>query len=101
VYEETAVVATPEVLTSVSVSPRITYANGDRVQYLEYCFRCRAVGGEARVNDGELAEVGWHDQASLPPLGKITARLLSTALTAQSAAFTFSGLDEVLRSDRG
>jgi 8-oxo-dGTP pyrophosphatase MutT (NUDIX family) len=101
VYEETAVIATPEVLTSISVSPRISYANGDQVQYLEYCFRCRVVGGKARVNDGELAEVGWHDMTSLPPLGQITARLLSTALTAQSAAFTFSGLDEVLGSQRG
>jgi 8-oxo-dGTP pyrophosphatase MutT (NUDIX family) len=100
VYEETAVVATPEVLTSISVSPPISYANGDQVQYLEYCFRCRLAGGDARVNDGELEEVAWHDRSSLPPLGPITARLLSTALTANSATFTFSGLDEVLGPGR-
>jgi 8-oxo-dGTP pyrophosphatase MutT (NUDIX family) len=101
VFEETGVIATPEMLTSISVSPRVSYANGDRVQYLEYCFRCRAVGGEARVHDGELAEVGWHDLTRLPPLGQITSGLLSTALTAQSAAFTFSGLNEVLGSGGG
>ena len=42
VFEETGVVARPEVLTSVTVSAPMTYPNGDRVQYLEYCFRCPA-----------------------------------------------------------
>ncbi|HXW44445.1 MAG TPA: NUDIX domain-containing protein [Streptosporangiaceae bacterium] len=96
VFEETGVLAMPEMLTSVGVSPAITYANGDQVQYLEYCFRCRAVGGEARVNDGELSEVGWHSVADLPVLGGPTRRLLATALAAQTADFTFSGLAEVL-----
>ncbi len=98
IFEETGVVAVPELLTSIGVSEPITYANGDRVQYLEYCFRCRAVGGRARVNDGELVESAWHSVDSLPELGAGTTRLLTTALTADSAAFTFSGLDEVLGS---
>jgi 8-oxo-dGTP pyrophosphatase MutT (NUDIX family) len=96
VFEETGVVAVPETLTSVSVSQPITYANGDKVQYLEYCFRCRAVGGTARVNDGELTEVAWHAMDALPELGSKTARLLSTALAAEAAQFTFSGLAKVL-----
>jgi 8-oxo-dGTP pyrophosphatase MutT (NUDIX family) len=96
IFEETGVLAVPETLTSVSVSGAIAYANGDKVQYLEYCFRCRAVGGEARVNDGELSEVAWHALDDLPVLGEPTSRLLSTALGAQAAAFTFSGLAEVL-----
>jgi 8-oxo-dGTP pyrophosphatase MutT (NUDIX family) len=97
IYEETGVVAVPEVLTSVSVSPPITYPNGDQVQYLEYCFRCQATGGEARVHDGELTEVAWHAMDALPPLGAITTRLLATALEARAAAFAFSGAEEVLR----
>lgn len=96
VFEETGVVAVPEALTSISVSPPITYPNGDRVRYLEYCFRCRAVGGEARVHDGELSEVAWHAIDALPVLGETTTRLLTTALEASAAAFTFSGLTEVL-----
>jgi 8-oxo-dGTP pyrophosphatase MutT (NUDIX family) len=96
IFEETGVVAIPEALTSVSVSPPVTYANGDRVQYLEYCFRCRAVGGQARVNDGELVEAGWHATDDLPALTAVTLGLLRTALTADAAAFTFSGLDDVL-----
>jgi 8-oxo-dGTP pyrophosphatase MutT (NUDIX family) len=69
IYEETGVLAIPELLTTISVSPTITYPNNDRVQYLEYCFRCRAAGGEARVNDGELVEVAWYGLDALPVLG--------------------------------
>jgi 8-oxo-dGTP pyrophosphatase MutT (NUDIX family) len=96
IYEETGVVAVPEVLTTISVSPPITYPNRDRVQYLEYCFRCRVAGGEGRVHDGELVEVAWHSLDALPVLGPATTRLLTTALEADAAAFTFSGLREVL-----
>ena len=96
VFEETGIVAIPEVLTSVGVSPQMTYPNGDRVQYLEYCFRCRLAGGAARVNDGELSEVAWHRLDDLPELGAITSRLLSTAIAADRADFAFSGLEEVL-----
>ena len=46
--------------------------------------------------DGELSEVGWHPVADLPVLGEPTRRLLTTALGAQSADFTFSGLATVL-----
>ena len=96
VFEETGIVAVPELLTSVGVSPRMTYPNGDQVQYLEYCFRCRLAGGLARVNDGELSEVAWHPLDDLPELGAFTSRLLSTAITAERADFAFSGLEEVL-----
>lgn len=96
VYEETGVIAVPEVLTTISVSPPITYPNQDRVQYLEYCFRCRVAGGEARVHDGELVEVAWHGLDALPVLSPFTTRLLTTALEATSAAFTFTGVGEVL-----
>ncbi len=98
IFEETGVLAVPEVLTSVGVSPAITYQNGDKVQYLEYCFRCRGVGGQARVNDGELSEVAWHAVHDLPVLDEATRRLLATALTGQAATFTFSGLAQVLGS---
>jgi len=96
VYEETGVAAMPEVLTSIGVSPPLTYRNGDKVQYLEYCFRCRAVGGEAAVNDGELVEVSWHALDRLPDISQDTQRLLTTALASQAAAFSFSGLAAVL-----
>jgi 8-oxo-dGTP pyrophosphatase MutT (NUDIX family) len=96
VFEETGVAAIPEALTSISVSPQFAYGNGDQVQYLEYCFRCRAVGGTAQVSDGELVEVAWHAVDQLPVLGEHTRRLLVTALDADRTAFTFSGLETVL-----
>jgi 8-oxo-dGTP pyrophosphatase MutT (NUDIX family) len=64
--EETGVHAVPERLTSVTVSPPIVHANGDQAQYLELTFLCRAVGGEARVNDDESLEVGWFALDALP-----------------------------------
>lgn len=101
VYEETGVIAVPEVLTSIGVSKPLTYHNGDQVQYLEYCFRCRLAGGDARVGDGELAEVGWHALDELPELGSTTGHLLNSAIKAERAEFTFSGLAEVLGPQAG
>lgn len=96
VFEETGIVAVPEVLTSIGVSSPLTYPNGDQVQYLEYCFRCRLAGGVAAVADGELSEVGWHALDGLPELGATTRRLLASAVGAERAEFAFSGLTAVL-----
>ncbi len=96
VFEETGVVARPEVLTSVTVSAPMTYPNGDQVQYLEYCFRCRLAGGQAGVGDGELSAVGWYGPDELPEVGSATRQLLAAAVRADRAEFTFSGLAAVL-----
>jgi 8-oxo-dGTP pyrophosphatase MutT (NUDIX family) len=97
VWEETGVLAQPELLTSLSVSGRVSYPNGDQVQYLELTFRCRAVGGQARVNDSESLEVSWHpigDELALAERGR---RLLDTAIACTGpAAFSFSGIEAVL-----
>lgn len=97
VYEETGVVAVPEALTSVAIPPQITYPNGDQVRYLDLTFRCRAVGGEARVNDSESLDVAWHRLDALPDLSDIKASQLRSALDRRpEASFIFSGLNEVL-----
>ena len=99
IFEETGVVALPERLVAVSVSRPITYDNGDRVQYLELTFRCRAVGGDARVNDSESVEVGWHALGALPELSERTlGRVTQAASGSAEAAFAFSGAPEVLGS---
>lgn len=96
-FEETGVIATPEVLTSVTVSQPITYPNGDQTQYLQLTFRCRAVGGEARVNDEESLEVGWHALDALPELDESNRNWLTQALDNNGVtAYSFSGLAEVL-----
>lgn len=66
VLEETGVVAEVVALTAVSTGRPVTYPNGDTAQYLDLCFWCRAVGGEARVADDESTEVGWFELDSLP-----------------------------------
>lgn len=66
VLEETGVHAEVVALTAVSSSAVIHYANGDAAQYLDICFWCRPVGGEAHVADDESTEVGWFSPDSLP-----------------------------------
>ncbi|MBY8885647.1 NUDIX domain-containing protein [Streptomyces sp. PTM05] len=68
IYEETAVRAVVERVVAVYAEPPITYPHGDQVQFMSTTFRCRAVGGEARVNDDESTEVGWFALDELPAL---------------------------------
>ena len=97
IFEETAVLAVPERLIAVTVSPPVTYSNGDRVQYLELTFRCRSAGGQARVNDTESLEVGWHPLGALPALNQHTLDLLAHATSGKAeTAFAFSGIDRLL-----
>lgn len=69
VFEETAVHCVVErvVLVQAQEDP-VTYGNGDICQYMDITFRCRAVGGEARVNDDESLEVGWFPVDAMPEL---------------------------------
>ena len=100
IFEETGVVAVPEALAAVTVCDQVTYQNGDVVRYLELLFRCRAAGGEARVNDSESIEVGWHARTALRDLPDIEAGALSRIDRAVSGAtaadFAFSGIEKVL-----
>ncbi|MGW6144232.1 NUDIX hydrolase [Streptomyces sp. NPDC055140] len=68
VYEETGVECVPERVVLVKTLKPVTYPNGDQCQFTDTSFRCRATGGEARVNDDESLEVGWFELDSLPPL---------------------------------
>ncbi|ORT60757.1 NUDIX domain-containing protein [Streptomyces sp. CB03238] len=81
VYEETAVECVVERVVLVETLPTVTYANGDQCQYMDTCFRCRAVGGEARVNDEESLEVGWFPLDALPPLRESERFRIKQALT--------------------
>ncbi|QGV81947.1 NUDIX hydrolase [Streptomyces ficellus] len=68
VYEETAVECVVERVVLVETTPPLTYPNGDKCQFMDTTFRCRAVGGRARVNDDESLEVDWFPVDALPPL---------------------------------
>lgn len=69
--EETGVEVEVLALTAVSVTDPVEYPNGDRAQYLDLCFWCRPVGGEAHVADDESTAVGWFGLDALPtPLNR-------------------------------
>jgi 8-oxo-dGTP pyrophosphatase MutT (NUDIX family) len=81
VYEETAVHVVPERVTSVLTQPTVTYPNGDQCEYVDITFRCRAVGGEARVNDDESLAVGWFSLDDLPPIRDLDRHRIECALS--------------------
>ncbi|WP_296667112.1 NUDIX domain-containing protein [Demequina sp.] len=66
--EEADVVATAEALVRVHALPPMTYANGDRSQYLDLTFRFRYVSGEPFPADGENTEAAWFDLTALPEM---------------------------------
>lgn len=68
VFEETAVTCVAEKIVLVQALGQVRYDNGDVCQYMDTTFLCRAVGGEARVNDDESLEVGWFSLDDLPDL---------------------------------
>jgi hypothetical protein len=54
---------------------------------MDITFRCRAVGGEARVADEESLEVGWFAQDALPPLEEFALTRIKRALEEGPAWF--------------
>ncbi|MFJ5533741.1 NUDIX hydrolase [Streptomyces sp. NPDC093261] len=81
VYEETAVRCVAERVVLVQALAPVTYANGDRCQYMDITFRCRAIGGEARVNDDESLDVGWFAVDALPELNEFALLRIKQALS--------------------
>ncbi|WP_406416539.1 NUDIX domain-containing protein [Streptomyces sp. NBC_00873] len=81
VFEETGVRVVPEYVSSVYAEPPLIHLNRDRSQYLNVTFRCRPVGGEAKVNDDESIDVAWFSPAELPALNTATHLLIEHALS--------------------
>lgn len=79
VREETAVRCVVQRVLAVGAQPPIRYPNGDVCQFLDIAVACRAVGGEARVNDEESVEVGWFARDALPALSDHARGLIRLA----------------------
>lgn len=73
-------------LALVGVSAMVTYANGDRAQYLDHTFACTYLGGDPRPADGENTEVRWFAVGSLPAMQPHMSERLEAALSEESAA---------------
>ncbi|MFF5536683.1 NUDIX domain-containing protein [Streptomyces cinerochromogenes] len=81
VFEETAVHCVAERVVLVQALEPVTYPNGDTCQYMDITIRCRAVGGEARVNDDESLEVGWFAVDALPELHEFAVFRIKQAMS--------------------
>jgi 8-oxo-dGTP diphosphatase len=90
VFEETGVHAEIERLAGAATHP-VTYPNGDRCEFFNVWFLCRAVGGEARVGDDESTEVGWFKPDALPPVAGWVALRIESALGSASAWYAQPG----------
>ncbi|MFF7458825.1 NUDIX domain-containing protein [Kitasatospora sp. NPDC008115] len=90
--EESGIVAVPERLVTVTVSPEVTYPNGDMTQYLELVFRCRPAGGEIRLDEDETLAVGWYALDALPPMAEKELAWIHRAVVGRAeAAFEWNG----------
>ncbi|MFI1728076.1 NUDIX hydrolase [Streptomyces acidicola] len=81
VFEETGVQCVAERVVVVQALGPVRYDNEDVCQYMDTTFRCRAVGGEACVNDDESLEVGWFEVAALPELNEFALRRIKQAMS--------------------
>lgn len=78
--EEAAVVVEVERLAWVTVTDVVTYANGDRTQYIDHVFRCRWVSGEPRPDFEETVEAGFFPVDDLPPMAEKHASRIRVVL---------------------
>jgi 8-oxo-dGTP diphosphatase len=86
VEEETGVQVRIERLAGVALH-EVVYGNGDRCHMVNTWFRCRAVGGEARVNDSESIAVGWFAPDALPAMNPFAMVRIRTSLDAEAPAW--------------
>lgn len=66
--EEAAVRIRVDRLASIGVTRMVTYANGDRAQYLDHTFACTYLDGDPHPADGENTDVRWFPVDALPEL---------------------------------
>lgn len=75
IVEETGVTAEVVRLTSIDVTPTITYPNGDQTQYLDLCFLAHHRSGDPHAADDENTDVAWFAPDALPDNLSATSRL--------------------------
>lgn len=88
--EEAGILVRATRLALVHQLPRVTYANGDQVDYLDLVFRCEWVSGDPHPADGELTEVGWYGADELSRVDENHVRKIGFAIAADGAS-SFAG----------
>lgn len=67
-WEEAAVRIRVDRVASIGVTRMVTYANGDRAQFLDHTFACTYLDGDPHPADGENTDVQWFPVDGLPEL---------------------------------
>ena len=69
-HEEVGLQIEPQRLVGVYTSPEFdrSYPNGDQAQLFASFFECEVIGGELRMQEEEVIELGWFDLSDLPPM---------------------------------
>jgi 8-oxo-dGTP diphosphatase len=78
IFEETGVHVVVDRVAGVANHP-VTYPHGDRCEYLDVWFRCRAVGGAPRADGDESLAVAWFAADQLPELDEWSKLRIDTA----------------------
>jgi len=78
-------------LAHVQQVPRVVYANGDQVDYLDLVFRCDWVAGEPHPADRELTEVGWYGLGELVEVDQTHVRKIALAIAEDDPASFHGG----------
>lgn len=86
VREEAGIDARMVRLIDVRTLPEITYANGDRAQYLDLCFLAEHLSGDPHPADRENTEARWFGLDELPALSERFAEQLEIALSGRLQA---------------
>ena len=89
--EEAGIVVRAERLALVQTVPRLTYRNGDQVDYLDLVFRCTWVSGIPHPADGELSEVGWFGLGEMGDIDQAHVRKIALALAEDDPAKFLGG----------
>ncbi|MGJ9414267.1 NUDIX domain-containing protein [Aeromicrobium sp. CF4.19] len=84
--EEADVDAEPVRLALVHVTAPITYANGDRTQYVDLVFHLEWVAGDPHPADGENTEARWFPRHGLPAMDADMTARVAAALAEESTA---------------
>jgi 8-oxo-dGTP diphosphatase len=81
ILEETGIHAAIERVGGVATHP-VVYPNGDRCEYLNVWFRCRALSGQPQADDDESVEVAWFNPDALPDLDDWSKLRIATTANA-------------------
>lgn len=84
--EEAGIVVSVDRLALVQQLPRVTYRNGDEVDYLDLVFRCTWISGDPHPADGELTEVGFYDLAAMGDVDDAHVRKIALAMAQDDPA---------------